>query len=154
VEVESCAAPYPCTSQPLNFATQMVCNFPDDEISLFIDSFTKIRSRFGPILEIYCSNLQTGKQYPRKISIWLVENNSYRGPDRIMKTNRAFGSAQSGFPSFGRERIPLLRPKANSSVSAHSGFPWFGPVRAIETQCICVRNIYRTAWKCWDQWNW
>ena len=35
----------------------------DDEISSFIDSITNIRALFGPILGIYWSNLQIGKQY-------------------------------------------------------------------------------------------
>jgi len=41
----------------------MVCNFPDDEISWFINRITNICSRFGLILETDRSNLQNGKQY-------------------------------------------------------------------------------------------
>ena len=41
----------------------VVCNFPDDEISLFINTVTNIRSRFELILETHSSNLQNSKQY-------------------------------------------------------------------------------------------
>ena len=47
----------------------MVCYFSDGELSSFIISITNIRSHFGPILEIYGSNLQNGKQYSAEIYI-------------------------------------------------------------------------------------
>ena len=43
------------------FATNMVCNLPDNETSWFIHRITNIRSRFGLILEPYRSNLQNSK---------------------------------------------------------------------------------------------
>ena len=45
------------------FAAKMVCNFSDDEISLFIDSIDNIQSRVESIVEIYWSDLRNGKQY-------------------------------------------------------------------------------------------
>jgi len=80
----------------------MVCNFPNDEIPSFIDSITNIQSSFRPILERYWSNLRNSKQYSakkfRKNLDLKVEDNSYREPDRTMKTYQAFSLAQSEFP--------------------------------------------------------
>jgi len=89
----------------------MVCNFPDDEISWFINRIRNIRNRFGLILETYKSNLQNG--IPRKIYIWSVEDNSYRGPDRTIETDRTFGSNQRELPRFGRVRTMVSKPVSN-----------------------------------------
>ena len=60
---------------------------------LFINSIANILSRFGPILKIYWSNLQNGKQNPAE-NLDLIED-SYWGLDRAMETGCTFGSAQS-----------------------------------------------------------
>ena len=69
-------------------------------------------SRFRLILETYKSNLRIGTQYSRKTYIWLVEDNSYLGPDRTMEIDRTFGSSQCALSLFG-------------------------PVRTMESQWLC-----------------
>jgi len=57
----------------------MVRNFPNDEISWFINMITNIRNHSGPSLETCRSILQNGKQYSAENLYLNGIRNSYRG---------------------------------------------------------------------------
>ena len=72
----------------------VVCNFPDDEISLFINTVTNIRSRFELILETHSSNLQNSKQYSAENLYLIGRRQLLPGLNQTMETDRTFGSNQ------------------------------------------------------------
>ena len=123
VEVETCVVLYACTTWPPNFATNMVCNFPDDEISWFTNRITNIRSRSGLILETYSGNLRNGKQYSAE-NLYLISRR------QILPGIGSNHASWSHF-RFAPVRTPPVRTGANSPGSHR-----FGPMRTMESQWL------------------
>jgi len=132
----------------------MVCNFPDNAISMFIHSITSGWSSFGSTLKLYWGNLQNGEicrvvgSIRRRIQIWLVEHNFHWGMDRTMDIDRIFGSAQNELSWFGS--VWTMEAQCSESISyesdcykTHRIVPW-GDSEGQHHQGVSNRSILTT----------
>jgi len=98
-------------------------------LSIGLQIFAVVLDSFWKHTGVICRMVNS---IQRKIYIWSVEDNSYWGPDRTMKTDRTFGSNQCELPRFGPMR----------TMESHSIFEFLGQWGLVSVPALVPLEIY------------